>query len=150
MTFFICAGMEGEPYAEKTVRRLGIASHVRLLPTLDREELADCFRLAEISISPSTHDGTPNTLLEAMASGCFPVAGDIESVREWIDHGVNGLLCDPGSAESIAEALIKAMHDQGLRRRAAQYNIKLALARAEYTEVMCRAELFYRDVIARF
>ena len=37
----------------------------------------------------------PEAILEAMALGCFPIAGDIESVREWITPGVNGILVDP-------------------------------------------------------
>ncbi len=149
MTFFICLGMQGEPVAEKLVRELGIAAHVRLLPAVNREKLAELFRLAEISVSPGTHDGTPNTLLEAMASGCFPVAGDIESVREWIEHGTNGLLGDPASPNSIAEALLRALGDSELRRRAAVYNVKLVSERAEYHRVMAKAERFYEDVIAR-
>lgn len=149
-TFFICPGMQGDASVEKIVRDLSIASHVRLLPTLNREELANLFRLAEISVSPSTHDGTPNTLLEAMASGCFPVAGDIESVREWIDHGLNGLLCDPASAESIAGALIKAVNDRSLLERAARENVRLVSERADYGQVMARAACFYEDMIARF
>ncbi len=148
--FFVCPGMQDEPLAEKTIRELGIFAHVRLLPALEKKKLAELFRLAEISVSPSVHDGTPNTLLEAMACGCFPVAGDIESVREWIDHGHNGLLCDPTSAESIAAALIKALRDPDLRRRAAQHNVKITSQRAEYGQVMARAEVFYQEIIAQF
>ena len=33
------------------------------------------------------HDGTPNTLLEGMACGCLPVAGDLDSIREWLKPG---------------------------------------------------------------
>lgn len=44
--------------------------------------MAYLFRLADVTVSLSEDDGTPNTLLEAVACGCFPIAGDIESVRE--------------------------------------------------------------------
>ncbi len=40
-------------------------------------QMADWFRRCRVVVSPSTHDGTPNTLLEGMACGCFPIAGDI-------------------------------------------------------------------------
>jgi glycosyltransferase involved in cell wall biosynthesis len=100
-------------------------------------------------VSPSTHDGTPNTLLEALASGCFPVAGDIESVREWINDGANGLLCDPASPQSTAQALLRALHDPELRQRAALYNVKLAAERSEYCQVMAKAEAFYGDIVER-
>jgi glycosyltransferase involved in cell wall biosynthesis len=149
LSFFICVGMQGEPYAEKVVRDLGIASHVRLLPAVNQDELAKLFRTAEVSVSPSTHDGTPNTLLEAMASGCVPVAGGIESVREWIDHGSNGLLCDPASAGSIAAEVIRVLRDKELRRRATVRNLALTSERADCRQVMPRAEAFYHEVIDR-
>jgi glycosyltransferase involved in cell wall biosynthesis len=148
-TFFICPAMQDEPYAQKMIRKLYLSDHVRLLPKMERGHLAEMFRAAQVSVSPSTHDGTPNSLLETMATGCFPVAGDIESVREWIEHGVNGLLCDPASPESIAAALIQALRNPDLRRRAAQYNVKLAAERAEYGKVMVRAGVFYQQVLER-
>ncbi len=149
-TLFLCPRMQGEPFAEKTVRDLRLGANVRLLPAVSRDTLAELFRVAEISVSPSTHDGTPNTLLEAMASGCFPVAGDIESVREWIDDGTNGLLCDPASPKSIGAAMVRALSDSELRRRAKAHNVRLVSERAEYHRVMARAEDFYQDVVARF
>ena len=53
----------------------------------DPAGMAAVFQGARVAVSPSTHDGTPNTLLEAMSCGSFPVAGDIESLREWIEPG---------------------------------------------------------------
>jgi glycosyltransferase involved in cell wall biosynthesis len=144
---FLCTGLQGEPFAEKAVRDLGIEKHVRLLPTVSRDELAELFRLAEVSASPSTHDGTPNTLLEAMASGCLPVAGDIESIREWIEHGANGLLCDPASPAALAAEMIRGLRDGELRRRAIPHNIRLVQERADYKNVMATADLFYRQML---
>ncbi len=76
------------------VQELGVAAQVELLPKQTRAQMADLFRRRAVVVSPTTHDGTPNTLLEAMACGCLPVVGDLESLREWITPGVNGLLVD--------------------------------------------------------
>jgi glycosyltransferase involved in cell wall biosynthesis len=35
----------------------------------------------------------------------FPVCGDLESIREWIDDGVNGFLVDPTDAQALAGAI---------------------------------------------
>lgn len=148
-TIFVCTGMRGNPLAEKWVRQLNIQDSVRLLPLGPRDQMAELFRLAQITVSPSLHDGTPNTLLEAMACGCFPVAGDIESVREWITDGVNGLLCDPTNPESIASAILHALQDKQLRNHAGVCNLKLVAERAEFGQVMQQAEIFYQDVIHR-
>ncbi len=147
---FICSAMQGNPVAEKWVRRMRIRENVRLLPPVPHEQMADLFRLAHVAVSPSLHDGTPNTLLEAMACGCFPVAGDIESVREWITDGVNGLLCDPNDVESLAGAVECSLSDGALRARAKEHNAVLIRERAEYSQVMSRAEIFYFDIAKGF
>lgn len=144
---FLGGMMEGNNVAEGYVSELNIADSVRLLPFVTHKEMADIFRLATVLVSPSEHDGTPNTLLEAMASGVFPVAGDIESVREWIDDGVNGLLFDPGDSQSIADATIRALSDTGLRGSAAQYNGRMIAEKVAIEGVIVAAEAFYNRVL---
>ena len=143
---FVCTGMRANPVAEKWASEFGIKDNVRLLPVVSHDEMADLFRAAEVTVSPSQHDGTPNTLLEAMACGCFPVAGNIESVREWITDGENGLLCDPTDKESIARAILRAFEDHALRDKARDYNLSLVTEKAEYNSVMTKAEEFYHQV----
>ena len=144
---FLGLAMHGSPVAEKWVERLHLGHAVRLLPPVSRSEVADLFRLADVAVSPSEHDGTPNTLLEAMACGSFPVAGNIESVREWIDDGENGLLCDPANPESLAAVIVRALDDAELRRKAKVRNQQLVAERADYQTVMAQAEAFYADLI---
>ncbi len=146
---FLCLGMAGERRADRWLEELGIRGSVELLPLLPRPQVADLFRRALVAVSPSIHDGTPNTLLEAMACGCFPVAGDLESIREWITPGVNGLLVDPGNPKALADAILLALEQPGLRQRAAQVNRELVAERAEYGKVMEEAEKFYQKVIGR-
>jgi len=144
---FLGLAMQGEQGAEEWLERLPIAHAVRLLPAVSRAEIAALFRLADITVSPSDHDGTPNTLLEGMACGAFPVAGNIESVREWLDDGINGLLCNQGSPESLAAAILRALNDHALRQQAAVHNQRLIAERADHQRVMAQAEAFYTKLI---
>lgn len=144
---FLCVGMQAEPQAQRWFKEFDIAGSVDLLPRLTRSEMADLFRRSQVAVSPATHDGTPNTLLEALSCGCFPVAGDIESLREWIRPGVNGLLFDPASAQALAESVLMALENQKLREAARQINVQLIQERAEYTKVMSEAVLFYQRLI---
>lgn len=143
---FIFALMAGESQAVQWTRELGIGHAVELLPPLSHSEMADAFRRAQIVASPSVHDGTPNTLLEGIACGCFPVAGELESIREWITPDKNGLLFDATNPRSIAEALISAIENKNLRDKAAGPNQDMIAARAEYQRNMQRAEEFYKQV----
>jgi glycosyltransferase involved in cell wall biosynthesis len=144
---FICPGMSGERDAEKSVRRLGIGDQVELLPIQSPQQMAELFRVSLISLSITTHDGTPNTLLEAMACGCFPIAGDIESLREWITPDENGLLVDPSDPQALAQAMIHALAHPELRYAAMERNLHLVKERAEYGSVMAQAQQFYERLM---
>lgn len=148
-TVFLCPGMAGEPEAESRLRRLGVGRAVRLLPRVNAEEMAALFRRAAVSVSPSEYDGTPNTLLEAMACGCFPVAGDLVSIREWIEPGGNGLLIDSTQPESLAQAVVEALEAPLLRELTAQVNTQIVRDWAGYADGMSHAEAFYSEVILR-
>ncbi|HSG42306.1 MAG TPA: glycosyltransferase family 4 protein [Anaerolineales bacterium] len=144
---FLCTGMQGEAQAIQWTKELGIEGAVELLAPIPNAEMADLYRRAQILVSPSIHDGTPNTLLEGMACGCFPVAGDLESIREWISPNENGLLFDSTNSGSIADAIIEGIESKSLREKAAGLNGELISARAEYKNNMLRAEEFYKSVI---
>jgi glycosyltransferase involved in cell wall biosynthesis len=143
---FICTGMAGEDEAIGRTRELGVERSVELLDLIPSNQMADVYRRAQILVSPSIHDGTPNTLLEGMACGCFPVAGDLESIREWITPNENGLLFDSNDPQSIASALIEAIENKNLREKAAGLNQEIISAGAEYEQNMQRADIFYDEV----
>jgi glycosyltransferase involved in cell wall biosynthesis len=144
---FVFALMAGEPQVERWTGESGIRDSVELLPPLTPTQMAEAFRRAQIVASPSIHDGTPNSLLEGIACGCFPVAGDLESIREWITPDENGLLFDSNDAQSIADAICSALENKNLREGAAGLNQKIISTRAEYELNMQRAEEFYTNVI---
>lgn len=146
-TQFICPWMAGQPEALRWIENLHIFNNVSLLPMLSQPELWREFARSMVSVSVSMHDGTPNSLLEAMAVGCLPVLGDIESIREWITDGENGLLVDPADPAALAKAVIRGIEDEGLRRMAASRNLEIILARAEVSAVRRQVVDFYTRVI---
>ncbi len=56
--------------------------------------MGEFFRSVDVFALASEHEGTPLTLVEAMASGCFPVCVDVGVVPEFVEHGVNGLIVE--------------------------------------------------------
>jgi glycosyltransferase involved in cell wall biosynthesis len=146
---FIFTLMAGEPQALQWMQELNIGHAVELLPSMSHTKMAEMFRYAQIVASPSIHDGTPNTLLEGIACGCFPVAGDLESIREWITPNENGLLFDATKPQSIADAIISAIENKDLRQNAAGLNQDITAERAEYGHNMQKVTEFYDRVLAR-
>ncbi|HEX6741173.1 MAG TPA: glycosyltransferase, partial [Sphingomicrobium sp.] len=49
--------------------------------------------------------GLPRSLLEAGAMGRPLVATDVPGCREVVEEGVNGFLCEPRDAQSLAAAM---------------------------------------------
>jgi glycosyltransferase involved in cell wall biosynthesis len=146
---FICPTMQGEPQATGWIQELGIIDQVDLLPRQTRGQMADLFRRSRVVVSPTTHDGTPNTLLEAMACGCFPVVGDLESLREWINPGVNGMLVDLSHPQALAESILMALEQDSLCLRAREENLRQIAERAEYGRVMSSAEKVYGELAGK-
>jgi len=143
---FVCPSLRGDNESERLVDTLGIRSNTKLWPLLSQAQLWRLYQKSQIFVSPSVHDGTPNSLLETMACGCFPVVGDIESMREWVQPGINGLLMDAEDAYSIANAIVQAISQPVLRTKAAKFNAALILERAAYLPNMARVERFYKNV----
>jgi glycosyltransferase involved in cell wall biosynthesis len=107
------------------------------------------YKRAEVFVSPSIHDGTPNSLLEAMASGCFPIVGNIESLQEWVKPGENGLLVDASSPSDLANAVITALENPAMREMAKNINAQIIAERATYEGCMAMTEAFYNKIEKR-
>ncbi len=143
---FLCPGMQGESEAMDWVASLHLDEHVVLLPLLPQAQLWSLFARSLVSVSVTHHDGTPNTLLEAMACGSFPVAGDLDSLREWITPGSNGLLVESSKPQSLAEAILQGLDSEDLRRKAAEANRQLIAEKAAVEQVRPQMEAFYQAV----
>ena len=143
--YFVCTAMQGQPQALKWVEQYHLQEHVLLLPYLDQHQLWQLFSRAQVYVSLSSHDGTPNTFLEALACGCFPVVGDIESLREWLQPERTGLLVNPRDTQAAAQAVLRALRHPELRERARQENIRVLKKHAEVNGVRKEAQIFYNN-----
>jgi glycosyltransferase involved in cell wall biosynthesis len=57
-----------------------------------------------------TEDFVPSwSMIEAMSCGCFVVASDCDSCREFIEHEVHGFLVDHNNPEVVKNAILKAL-----------------------------------------
>ena len=143
---FVCPAMAGQAEAIQAMQRYQLKNRLFLLPHLTQQHLWDLFVRSTVMASISQHDGTPNTLLEAMACGCFPVAGDIESIREWITPGVNGLLVEPSSPQGVSDAILTALDNPVLRRYASEFNTRMVREKVEVGVIREQIRQFYSSV----
>lgn len=89
---------------------------------LSSQAVAAHLARSDIYISSSLSDGNSVSLMEAMASGCFPVVSDIAANRAIIDHGNNGMLFAPGDSDGLAQHLQRAIQNWQSYRAALDAN----------------------------
>jgi glycosyltransferase involved in cell wall biosynthesis len=142
-----CAGMKDQIDAVKWIKSPVLSARVELLGSEPQQALWQRMLAANLVVSPAIHDGTPNSVLEGMAYGCLPVVGSIESLREWITDGQNGLLVDPTDPASIAEGMIHGLRDRDLQQQAARLNRQILRERADRTKVIADIDRFYRQTV---
>jgi glycosyltransferase involved in cell wall biosynthesis len=90
-----------------------------------------------VYVLPSYREGTPRSVLEAMAMGRPIITSDAPGCRETVVHGDNGFLVPPRSVGPLAEAMERFISrpeligDMGRRSRAiaeAKYDVRLVNA----------------------
>jgi glycosyltransferase involved in cell wall biosynthesis len=103
--------------------RLGIAPLCHFEPAT--ANVADWIRAIDIFVLCSTSESFSNSLLEAMACGCCPVASRVGGLPEMIIDEENGLLIEAGNPADLAAKLERVIRDDRLRAtlgaRAAQH-----------------------------
>ena len=81
-----------------------------------RTDVAEILSSADIFALASHWEGTPLSVMEAMAAGLPVVATRVGGVPELVEHGTTGLLVAPGDMQSFAAALAAVARDPQRRR----------------------------------
>jgi L-malate glycosyltransferase len=142
---FIIAGIGSErKNLEKQVKDLNISSKVQFLGWVTHEEMPKLLSQADIYISTSLDDGTSVSLLEAMASGAFPIVTDIPANREWISHGENGFLVPIDEERFLAEKILEAIRNQDLLEKSRDKNFCLIKEKALWPVTIAKTKEIYK------
>ncbi|TQK44572.1 glycosyltransferase involved in cell wall biosynthesis [Streptomyces sp. SLBN-118] len=115
-TLRICGWGNQKDRLRRKIDELGLYNSVLLMGP--RSPIEPEWVKGAIAVSTSRHESFGMTLVEAMRCGLPVVSTDCDyGPREIIADGVDGLLVPVGDVEAIAEALLKLIDDEELRRR---------------------------------
>ncbi|MDG1804984.1 glycosyltransferase [Flavicella sp.] len=95
---------------------------------ISHEQLLEKFGQAKVAIGNSISDGVPNTLLEAILLGAFPIQSNPGGASEdYITHGENGFLIEnPEDPKEIASHIMNALNNEDLLSHAYSLNHEIA------------------------
>ena len=98
-------------------RELGLNEQCEFTGAYDSRDGCSAFlSTLDIFVLPSFAEGTPNSVIEAMACGLPMIASDVGGVRDIVTPDV-GLLVPAGNVSALAAAIGKLVDDPELRRR---------------------------------
>ena len=87
-----------------------------------RNDVFDLLKSSDIFCFPSTREGMPLALMEAMAAGLPAVASNVRGNRDLIAPGKGGFLYSANDSDGFAEGIKKLIDDPSLRRKMGSYN----------------------------
>lgn len=98
-------------------RSLRLETSVRFAGRCSRSEVARLRQRATALVVPSTYEGMPLVVLEAMGDGIPVIASAVSGIPEVIVDGDTGWLVPPERSSALADALIAATSDCAESRR---------------------------------
>jgi N-acetyl-alpha-D-glucosaminyl L-malate synthase BshA len=126
-------------------RQLGIAGKVRYLGNYENiERLLPC---ADVVFQPSEHESFGLVPLEAMACQVPVIGTDSGGVREVVEHGVTGFLCEVGDIDTMAARAIELLTNEGAAREMGRKGRQRATEYFGRDTIVDQYEDLYRELV---
>ena len=132
---------------EQRARELDLVRHCLFLGY--QEDVAPWYAAMDAVALPSGNEGTPVTVIEALAAGKPVVAYEVGGVPDVVREGVDGFLVEPGSTSGMAERLAQLAADRELGRRLGEAGRERVLERYGVGRLLDDVDQLYRETIAK-
>ncbi len=118
--------------------------HIEIKSGLSHHEMIDLTQNAIISMTINLSDGLPNSFIEAMGCGAFPIQSNTSMADEWIVNEKTGVLVEPANIDEITQAVDFALSDKDLIDDAALKNRMVFLKSFNKERILRNLKNLYR------
>lgn len=107
---------------EGIVREEGVEANVVFTGTVPREEVPEYLAASDIAVNPiipprsAQFFGSPIKLLEYMAMGKAIVTTSVGQMQGLVENGVDAMVVEPDNPKALAEAIVRLVEDEELRK----------------------------------
>jgi glycosyltransferase involved in cell wall biosynthesis len=118
---FVVAG-DG-PYRQQLaadIQHAGLGGRFTLVGAVPNREAIQYFAAADVYMMPSTEEGFPRALLEAMAAGCPFTATDVGGVRDILTPVQREFIVSVGNCTAMAKVVVRLLTDDALQGKLVQ------------------------------
>ena len=127
----------------------GLSDRINFSGRVPNSDLPEVLANHDIYLSASRWDGTSLSLLEAMASGLFPIVSNINANAAWIQDGFSGFLHRVGDADDLASCILRFFNHPEIRQKAIQHNRQKVCKMGDRNTNMKLLESAYMKLIAK-
>jgi glycosyltransferase involved in cell wall biosynthesis len=123
---------------------------VRFVSTIPHHEIADYFRLADVTVSIPSTDGTPMSVLESMACATPAVIGDLSDYdADYFENEKTVLTVDVNNPQSIAEAVLRFLNEPDFAKKIADEAYGRVQESGSYEFQMSKMERIYERLMKK-
>jgi len=90
-----------------------------------QEDVRPFIEKSSVFVLPSYHEGTPKTVLEAMAMGRAIITTDAPGCKETVEDGLNGFLVKKKDVDDLASKMKKLVKKPDLREKMGKESLKM-------------------------
>ena len=122
---FVLSSQAGQEELKTHCESLGMGDNTVILGPVPHDEVAPFYDLIDIFVvsRPDTRVTrlvTPLKPFEAMQRGRALVMTNLPALSEIVEHGVTGLLYDPGDIEALSKSIFSLIENEKLRQKLGQ------------------------------
>ncbi len=145
---FMLAGAGAQQnYLQELASNLGVSASIEFIGWVPRAELPSYLSSADVYVSTSLSDGTPNSLLEAMACELPAIVTDIPANRPWVSDGENGFLFPARDHRALAARILDLLKHRQMRDQLGHRSRHLVQENAEERTQMAKLETIYHELV---
>ena len=130
---------------EQLAEELQVGDAVRF--TGFRRDVGSIYRASDAVALSSANEGTPVSLIEALAAGCAVVTTDVGGAVDVLDGGRVGLLVPPGDTKAFADRLEELVRQPELRHQFGVAGREHVLARYSVDRLVRDVDRLYRKLL---
>jgi glycosyltransferase involved in cell wall biosynthesis len=120
---------------------------VRFVGAIPHDEMADYYRLADVTVSIPSSDGTPMSVLESMACGTPVLVSRIPNYdSHYIEEDKTAMMANPNDPEAVATTLTRLLQDHSLAQSLAAEAERRVRLTGSYESQMAKMNKLYSEL----